>query len=355
MKTGTNKISAKVGLPPGTLVHIGKKKNEQVGISVIEYNETHFQERVLRTIDEYQPHADKSTVAWINIDGLHRMEIIEKTGALFHLHPLTLEDIVNTGQSPKIEDYGDYLFIVLKMLYYDESKNEIEVEQVSLCLGSNFVLSFQEEKGRDVFNPVRERIRNGKGRIKKMGADYLAYSLIDSVVDSYFLILEKLGERIETLEESVVSEPSQTVLHDIHVLKREMIFLRRSIWPLREVVSNLERGESPLIQESMHIYYRDVYDHTIRIIETIEAFRDLLSGILDIYLSSISNRINAVMKVLTIIATIFMPLTFLAGIYGMNFEYMPELKQHWGYPALLLFMAFIGISMLIFFKRKNWL
>ena len=283
------------------------------------------------------------------------MEIIEKTGALFHLHSLTLEDIVNTGQSPKIEDYDDYLFIVLKMLYYHESKNEIEVEQVSLCLGPNFVLSFQEEKGRDVFNPVRERIRNGKGRVKKMGADYLAYSLIDSVVDSYFLILEKLGERIETLEELVVSEPSQTVLHDIHALKREMIFLRRSVWPLREVVSNLERGESPLIQESMHIYYRDVYDHTIRIIETIESFRDLLSGILDIYLSSISNRTNAVMKVLTIIATIFMPLTFLAGLYGMNFEYMPELKQHWGYPALLLFMAFIGISMLIYFKRKNWL
>ena len=300
-----------------------------------------------------KPHADKSTVTWINIDGLHRMEIIEKTGALFHLHSLTLEDIVNTGQSPKIEDYDDYLFIVLKMLYYDESKNEIEVEQVSLCLGPNFVLSFQEEKGRDVFNPVRERIRNGKGRIKKMGADYLAYSLIDSVVDSYFLILEKLGERIETLEESVVSEPSQTVLHDIHALKREMIFLRRSVWPLREVVSNLERGESPLIQESMHVYYRDVYDHTIRIIETIESFRDLLSGILDIYLSSISNRTNAVMKVLTIIATIFMPLTFLAGIYGMNFEYMPELKWHWGYPALLLFMAFIGISMLIYFQKEE--
>ena len=355
MKTGTNKISTKVGLPPGTLVHIGKRKSEQVGISVIEYNETHFQERVLKTIDEYRPHEDKSTVTWINIDGLHRMEIIEKTGALFNLHSLTLEDIVNTGQSPKIEDYDDYLFIVLKMLYYDESKNEIEVEQVSLCLGPNFVLSFQEEKGRDVFNPVRERIRNGKGRIKKMGADYLAYSLIDSVVDSYFLILEKLGERIETLEESVVSEPSQAVLHDIHALKREMIFLRRSVWPLREVVSNLERGESPLIQESMHVYYRDVYDHTIRIIETIESFRDLLSGILDIYLSSISNRTNAVMKVLTIIATIFMPLTFLAGLYGMNFEHMPELKWHWGYPALLLFMASIGISMLIYFKRKNWL
>jgi len=355
MKTGTNKISTKVGLPPGTLVHIGKRKSEQVGISVIEYNETHFQERVLKTIDEYRPHEDKSTVTWINIDGLHRMEIIEKTGALFNLHSLTLEDIVNTGQSPKIEDYDDYLFIVLKMLYYDESKNEIEVEQVSLCLGPNFVLSFQEEKGRDVFNPVRERIRNGKGRIKKMGADYLAYSLIDSVVDSYFLILEKIGERIETLEELVVSEPSQTVLHDIHALKREMIFLRRSVWPLREVVSNLERGESPLIQESMHVYYRDVYDHTIRIIETIESFRDLLSGILDIYLSSISNRTNAVMKVLTIIATIFMPLTFLAGLYGMNFEHMPELKWHWGYPALLLFMASIGISMLIYFKRKNWL
>ena len=354
MKTGATRISAKVGLPPGTLIHIGEKKSEKVRISLIEYNETHVREQELNRPDEFLLLKEEPAVTWINIDGLHRTEIIEKAGELFHLHALTLEDIVNTGQSPKIEDYEDYLFIVLKMLYYNESQNEIEVEQVSLCLGARFLLTFQEEKGRDVFNPVRERIRSGKGRIRKMGPDYLAYSLIDSIVDSYFLILEKLGEKIETLEETVVNAPSESVLHDIHELKREMIFLRRSIWPLREVISNLQRGESPLINESMHVYYRDVYDHTVRIIETIEALRDILSGTLDIYLSSISNRINAVMKVLTIIATIFMPLTFIAGVYGMNFEYMPELKWHWGYPAILLFMLVIGMSMVIYFVKKKW-
>jgi len=354
MKTGVTKISAKVGLPPGTLIHIGEQKSEEVRISLMEYDEAHLQERELKKLDEYPYDREQPAVAWINIDGLHRMELIERAGGLCHLHPLTLEDIVNTGQFTKMEDYGDYLFIVLKMLYYDESQNEIETEQVSLCLGRNFLLSFQEEKGRDVFNSVRERLRSGKGRMRKMGADYLAYSLIDSIVDSYFLILERLGERIETLEETVVNAPSESVLHDIHELKREMIFLRRSIWPLREVISNLQRGESLLISESMHVYYRDVYDHTIRIIETIEALRDILSGTLDIYLSSISNRINAVMKVLTIIATIFMPLTFLAGVYGMNFEYMPELKWHWGYPAILILMLIIGISMVMYFVRKKW-
>ena len=254
------------------------------------------------------PSQDPAVTTWVNIDGLHRLDIIEKTGQLFNLHPLTLEDIVNTGQFPKIEDYEDYLFIVLKMLYFNETSNEIEVEQVSLCVGSNFVVSFQEEIKRDVFDSVRARIKNGKGRMRKMGADYLTYILIDAVIDSYFLILEKLGEKIEVLEEKVVNEPKEQVLHEIHRFKREMIFLRKSVWPLREVVSGLERGGSKLIHESMHIYLRDVYDHTIRIIETIETFRDILSGLLDIYLSSISNRINAVMKVLTIIATIFMPL-----------------------------------------------
>lgn len=355
MKRTMKKISKKAGLPPGTLVHIGEKKSEKVRITVFEYHEELFQQREIENIDEYHPSHDPAVTTWINVDGLHRLDIIEKIGELFALHPLTLEDIVNTGQFPKIEDYEDYLFIVLKMLYFNETSNEIEVEQVSLCVGSNFVVSFQEEIKRDVFDSVRARIKNGKGRMRKMGADYLTYILIDAVIDSYFLILEKLGERIEVLEEKVVNEPVEQVLHEIHRFKREMIFLRKSVWPLREVVSSMERGESKLIHESMHIYLRDVYDHTIRIIETIETFRDILSGLLDIYLSSISNRINAVMKVLTIIATIFMPLTFIAGVYGMNFKYMPELEWRWGYPLIMLVMAFIGISMLVFFRRKKWL
>jgi magnesium transporter len=355
MKEGVKKISGKAGLPPGTLVHIGEKKSEKVRITVMEYNEGECRERDLASLNEYIPSQDKSTITWINIDGLHQMEVIETIGRLFNLHPLTLEDIVNTGQYPKLEDYRHYLFIVLKMLYYHEQKNFIESEQVSLCLCSNVVISFQEEPGKDLFDPVRERIKSGKGRISKMGADYLTYSLIDAVVDSYFIILEKLGEKITVLEEKVMSEPTQKFLHEIHAIKREMIFLRKSIWPLREVVRSLERGDSLLIQDSVHIYLRDVYDHTIRIIETIETFRDILSSILDIYLSSVSNRINAVMKVLTIIATIFMPLTFIAGVYGMNFRHMPELEWRWGYPLILLGMASLGISMLIFFRRKKWL
>jgi magnesium transporter len=235
-----------------------------------------------------------------------------------------------------------------------DNSNEIVTEQISLILGPNFVISFQEKKG-TVFNPIRERIRNDKGRIRKMGSDYLAYSLLDLIVDNYFIIMEKLGEKIEFLEEEVVTHPTPETLQTIHHLKREMIFLRKGVWPLREVVSGLERGESSLIKESTRIYLRDVYDHTIQTIDTIETYRDMVSGMLDIYLSSISNRLNAVMKVLTIIATIFMPLTFLAGIYGMNFKYMPELTWKWGYPVLCLIMIGIGIFMLAYFKKKNWL
>jgi magnesium transporter len=312
-------------------------------------------EREIQPAEVCVPPKDKNMITWVNIDGIHNLQIIETVGKCFQLHPLTLEDIVNTGQYPKVEDYGNYLFIVLKMLYYNSEINEIEVEQVSLCLGSHFVLSFQEETGKDVFSSVRERIRTGKGRMRKMGADYLTYSLIDAIVDSYFLILEDLGEKLEILEDRVVQEPVQKTLQEIHQFKRELIFLRKSVWPLREVISFLERGDSAIIQESMHVYFRDIYDHTVRVIETIETFRDILSGILDIYLSSTSNRLNAIMKVLTIIATIFMPLTFLAGVYGMNFKYMPELEWHWGYPLILLVMVSIALLMLAFFRKKKWL
>jgi len=294
-------------------------------------------------------------VTWVNIDGLHDIEIMEKIGKHFGLHPLVLEDILNTEQRPKIEDFDDYIFVVLKMLYYDENEGEIRAEQISIILGSNFVLSFQERVG-DIFNPLRDRIRNAKGRVRKMGPDYLAYSLLDAIVDNYFVVLEKLGEQIEGMEEELVTNPTPETLQRIHNLKREMIFLRKSVWPLREVVSRLERGESPLIKEATGIYLRDVYDHTIQVIDTIETYRDMLSGMLDIYLSSISNRMNQVMKVLTIIATIFIPLTFVAGIYGMNFEYMPELKWHWFYPkAFWLVMLGVAALMLVYFRRKRWL
>ena len=348
------KRSKKIGLPPGTLIHIGDKKVENVEITLINYDKAQYQEREIKKIEECFPFKDKSAVTWININGIHDVEIMGKIGEYVGLHPLLLEDIMNTDQRPKIEDFGDYIFIILKMIYYNEKKHEIEIEQVSLILGLNFVISFQEREG-DVFNSIRERIRRGKGKMRKSGADYLAYTLIDAIVDNYFVILEGTGEKIEEMEEKLVANPTPNTLQGIHNLKRDMIFLRKSVWPLREVISGLKRTESSLIEESTDIYLRDVYDHSIQVIDTIETFRDMISGMLDIYLSSISNKMNEVMKVLTIIATIFIPLTFIAGIYGMNFVYIPELQLRWGYFAALFIMAVVSIIMLIYFRKKKWL
>jgi magnesium transporter len=344
----------KVGLPPGSLVHIGDKRIEKVKITIIDYDEMRFEEREVDVVEKCYPFKDTPTVTWINIDGIHEADTIEKIGKHYDIHPLVLEDIMNSVQRPKMEDLEHYVFVILKMLFYDEKAREILSEQVSLILGSNFVITFQEKEG-DVFNPVRDRLRMAKGRIRKMKADYLAYCLLDTIVDHYFIVLEKMGEGIESLEEELVADPTPETLQTIHILKRELIFLRRSVWPLREAVTGLERGESVLIHESTGIYLRDVYDHTIQIIDTIETFRDMVSGMLDVYLSSISNKMNEVMKVLTIIATIFIPLTFIAGIYGMNFEYIPELKWHWGYIASLFLMGIIALIMVLYFRRKRWL
>ncbi len=349
-----NRTSKKASLPPGTLVLIGKKKTERVRITLIDYDETHFKQEEVETVEECFPFKDKTTVTWINIDGLHDVPVIEKIGRYFNLHPLLLEDILNTEQRPKMEDFGDHIFLVVKMLYYDEQAEQIEAEQVSLILGSSWVISFQERPG-DVFNAVRERIQKGKGRIRKLGADYLAYSLLDTIVDNYFIIMEKFGDMIEDTEAELATNPTPQTLQAIRTMKKEMVFLRKSVWPLRELVSSLERGESPLIHESTGVYLRDVYDHTIQVIDTVESFRDMISGMLDIYLSSISNRMNEVMKVLTIFAAIFIPLTFIVGIYGMNFEYMPELRWHWGYFGILIIMTSVVSIMLFYFKRKKWL
>lgn len=360
MRQFIKKRSHKSGLPPGTLVHVGAKKVEKTNITVIDYDVDNFVEKELKTIEECFPRRDKQAVSWINLTGLHQLDIIEKTGKHFDLHPLVLEDIVNTGQRPKIEDFDSYLFIVIKMLYPDEGHAEVHSEQVSLIVGSHVVISFQEKAG-DVFNPVRERIRSGKGRIRKMGTDYLAYALLDAIVDSYFAILEKFSEEMEETEKKLVSDPGPQILQDLHRLKGEMIFLRKSIWPLREVLSGLLRRESSLIQESTVLYLRDVYDHTIQIIDTIETFRDLISGMLDTYLSSVSNKMNEVMKVLTVIATTFIPLTFIAGIYGMNFNpevspwNMPELNWEYGYFVAMGIMIIIALGMVLYFKGKKWL
>jgi len=354
MSKFVKKSSNKRGLSPGTVVYVGEEKTEKVKITVMDYHETHFVEQELTKVEECIPFKAKPTVTWINIDGIHEVDIIEKIGKDFDLHPLLLEDIVNTGQRPKIEDFGPYLFIVLKMLFYDDQEEEVNAEQVSIILGENFVISFQERKG-DVFNPIRERIRNAKGRIRKMGADYLAYALLDAIVDGYFTILEKIGEDVENKEEDLVIHPKPATLQKIHNLKRETIFLRKSVWPLREVINGLQRGESALIQDTTQMYLRDVYDHTIQVIDTVETFRDILSSMLDLYLSSISNNMNEVMKVLTIFAAIFIPLTFIAGVYGMNFKYIPELEWQWGYPLVWLIMLAVGVSMLAYFRKKKWI
>jgi magnesium transporter len=347
--------SKKIGLPPGTPVHIGEKKIEEPKITILDYDDRHFEEREVKAIDECFVFKDKPTITWINVEGVHRMDIIEKLGNCFGLHPLVLEDIMNTDQRPKMEIYGDYIYVVLKMLYSRDKNHSIEAEQVSLILGSNFVISFQEGREGDVFDPVRERIRNGKGLIRKMGSDYLTYSLLDTIVDHYFLILETLGEKVELLEEELMTSPTNNTLQEIQKFRNGISLARRAVWPLREVTIGLERKESPLIKETTEIYLRDVYDHTVQVMDTIEVYRETVSGMLDIYLSSVSNRLNSVMKVLTIIATIFMPLTFIAGIYGMNFKFMPELEWRWGYPAVWVIIVLIGVSMLIYFKKKKWL
>jgi len=346
--------SVKAGLPPGTLVHIGTKKSGRSLIRILDYDEQGVREKSQALLDECIPFRDTETITWIDIDGLQEIGLLESLGKSYGLHPLILEDILNTDQRPKLDDMENYIYVVLKMLDYDASSLEIVSEQVSIILGKNFVISLQEGREGDSLEPLRERIRGGKGRIRKMGSDYLAYSILDNIIDRYFLILEKLGEKIEVLEENLVSDPRPETLRQIHQLKREMIFLRKSVWPLREVIYGLEKSESGLIQQSTRIFLRDVYDHTIQIIDSIETYRDMLSGMLDIYLSSVSNRMNQIMKVLTIFSTIFMPLTFLAGVYGMNFKYMPEIGWRWGYPLVLLVMLGVAAAMLKYFRKKKW-
>ena len=345
--------SRKAGLPPGTVVFVGEKKVEEIRITLIDYDENQFAEREIKNIEESFPYKDTPSISWINIDGVHQVDVIEKLGAHFVLHPLLQEDVVNTHQRPKLDEFDDHLFIVLRMFFLNEEENELEGEQISLIVGANFVISFQERQG-DVFEQVRERLRKGKGRIRKKGSDYLAYALIDAIVDSYYTILEGLGENIESLQEELVSEPKQEDLQIIQHLKRDMIFFRKSVWPLREVIGGLARSESPLIKEDVLVYVRDVYDHVIQAIDTIETFKDMLSAMLDIYLSSVGNRMNEVMKVLTIIATIFIPMTFLAGIYGMNFKYMPELEWRYAYLFFWIVVSVVLIAMVAWFKRKKW-
>jgi magnesium transporter len=303
--------------------------------------------------EECLPFINESSVTWINVDGIRNHAIVETFGDLFAIHPLVLEDITDTAQRPKIEDYGDQLYIVVKMLTCN-SVRRVDPEQVSIVLGRHVVITFQEREG-DVFDPLRDRILNAKGRVRGMGADFLAYALVDAVVDHYFVILETFGDEFTEIEEELIEEPSASISAKLHTLRRDLVFLRRSVWPLREVMAGIERNESRLFKKGTLVFVRDLYDHTVQVIDAIETYRDILSGMFDIYLSSISYRMNAVMKVLTIISTIFIPLTFISGLYGMNFAHMPELRWKWGYPAVLGVMAAVAAYMVRLFRRKKWL
>jgi len=342
-----------VALSPGTVLYHGPQKVDAVRIRYLDYDKDQLDERKVESTDECLPLRDTPTTSWINIDGLHDEAVISSMGEQYGLHPLILEDIVNTHQRPKLEDHGDYIYVVMRMLYLDEGETRVTSEQFSFVLGRNYVLSFQERYG-DVFEPVRERLRLGKGRSRKLGPDYLAYALMDAIVDNYFAVLEKLGEKIESLEDDLIADPMPEHLHTIHGLKREMIYLRKAVWPLRECIGGLERSESDLVKKATVPFLRDLYDHTIQVIDAVESFRDMLSSMQDLYLSSVSNRMNEVMKVLTVIATIFVPLTFVAGIYGMNFEHMPELGWKWSYLIFWIAIVGIGGGMVTYFKRSRW-
>ncbi|MDO8642150.1 MAG: magnesium/cobalt transporter CorA [Candidatus Woesearchaeota archaeon] len=350
------KRSQKVGMPPGTLVHVGTQRFHTPKITIFDYNKHAFQEKVVSSVEECVKFKKTSTVTWINVDGVHDKTLIETFGKHFGFHPLLLEDVMNTDQRLKMDDYGNHLFIVLKMIYVHHSTHQLVEEQVSIIIGPNYIFTFQEKSDdADVFDLIRNRIRQGKASVRENGPDFLAYSLIDAIVDHYFIVLEKISERIETIEETLLVNPTADTLRSIHELKRQTIKIRKSLWPLREVILGLERLGSGLIKKQTMPYLRDVYDHTIQLIDTIETQRDVMGGMIDVYLSSTSNKLNEVMKFLTVIGTIFIPITWITGIYGMNFRHFPELEWKYSYFVVVGIMITIAFCMMLYFKKKKWL
>ena len=343
----------KRGLPPGTIVHIGKKRTEHVSVTLWEYDHERCQEEKLEDLNTLKTRGKTESVMWVNVDGIHDTEIVRKIGEQFGLHPLLLEDVANTAQRPKMEDYEEALFLVTKMVHYDAASRELSVEQVSFVLMQEVLISLQEQS-QDFFDDIRERIRTSKGRIRDMGADYLMYRLLDAIVDGYFETLVTLGDQIEELEKRLLDRPDDSTLAAIHHLQRELVFVRKAILPLREVLAMLQHEEGKLIQSKTIPYFRDVHDHIIQVTDAVDTYRDMASNMLSNYLSIVSNRMNEVMKVLTVIATIFIPLTFIAGVYGMNFQNMPELQWTWGYPAVWGLMMGVVLLMVVYFKRKGW-
>jgi magnesium transporter len=357
LRRGAAAAAQKRGAAPGTLVYAGPETGEPVGLSYLSYGQAVLRERgrsgPVPTLAECLGELSGPETAWINVDGVHDVALVQELGTALDLHRLVLEDLLHTSQRAKLEEYPTYLYLVVRMVRWDEERDGIVDEQVSLVIGDGWVLSLQERRG-DVFEGVRERLRQGRGLIRTRGAGYLGYALVDTVVDHYFGVIEKVSDRIEVLEAEVLEDPDPAVVEQIHRLKREMLLVRRAIWPLREVVSQLAREPLPFIDDETRVFARDVYDHTVQVIDTVETLRDLLGGLTDLYMSGVSNRMNEVMKVLTMIATIFIPLSFLAGVYGMNFEVMPELGLPWGYPVLLGVMALTAAGMVVYFRRKGW-
>ena len=348
-------IADTAGLHPGALVHVGEKKVEKVKFSIIQFDKNEYSENKDANINECLDIKDKKGVSWINISGIHDPKIIEKFGESFGLHPLVQSDIMNTQLRSKFVNHDDeYLHIILKLPFFENGKQELSIEQISLIVGKNFVLSFQETEG-DIFEPIRDRIRNDLGKIRTWKSDYLAYTITDTIVDHFYVIMENMDTQTDTLEEHLMSNPKPTTLQNIHRLKREMALLRKTMWPIREVVDGFDRSNSPLIASTTKTYLKDVYGHTIQVMDTIESLREVVGGMMDTYLSSLSNRMNEVMKTLTIIASIFIPITFIAGIYGTNFEYIPELSWKGSYFVMLGSMLIISIVMLLFFKKKEWI
>lgn len=341
------------GVSPGKVIYIGDERTDEVKINVIDYTQETITEKETITVDQCADYKTSPTNTWINLTGIHQTDLIEKIGRLFNISALVLEDVVNTNSRPKIDDYKDYVFIILKMLTYDAQMKQLRIEQVSLVMGKNFVISFQEEEG-DIFDSIRERLRSPESRARRFGTDYLAYCIMDKIVDEYFLIIEAMSSELEDMEEEVAGDPARDFLQRYNELKQNGIQVRKSVWPLREVINSLLRGDVALISAETLPYLRDLYDHSIQVIDTIETYRDLFSNIMDLYLSTLSLKMNEVMKVLTIISTIFIPLTFIVGVYGMNFKLMPELGWHYGYLAVWLLMLIIAVVMIYYFRRKRW-
>ena len=341
-----------IGAPPGSLRYNGQQTNARVKITLIEFNETEFFEQEFYDLSDCSKHIKDNMVKWINVEGVHDTSLVESIGKMYDIHPLTMEDIVHVDQRPKFEDYDHYVLAIMKMIMFD---TEVHAEQLSMILTKNTVISFQEPQGGDAFDIIRTRLRQAKGRVRKLGADYLFYALMDAVVDYYFHTIEKIGDNVARIEEEIITEPKRESLLQLYKLKREVISLRKQVWPLRDMLSNLLRSESKFISSNTQLFFRDLQDHTMRIIDTVETYRDLLSGIMDIYLSTNANKMNEVMKVLTIMSSIFIPVTFIAGVYGMNFEFMPELKSPVGYAVVWLVMLSIMGGMVFYFRKKKWM